>query len=142
MTGILYKNRLGNILPTREFDNWFGNLFGDGLPVRPTFRAPVAIWEAENGYHIDVDLPGVQKDAIELSFEQGNLQIVAERAAPEGDRTDWHDERIYGRVTRTVSLPETIDADATDARLADGVLHVVVPKKPEAKPKQIEVKAT
>ena len=140
MTGILYKNRLNDLLPSREFGNWFGNLLDDSRASCAARHAPAAIWEADDGFHIDIDLPGVQKDAIELSYEQGNLQIAAERAAPEGDRAGCHEERIYGKVTRTVMMPETADTDATDARLADGVLHILVPKKAEAKPKQIEVK--
>ena len=139
MTRILHKNRFGNLLHA-PLGEWFGELLENSLPAQPAWHAPASIWEAEDGYHVELDLPGVRQDDLELTFENGGLQISAERRAPEGDRTNWHDERGHGKITRLVSLPETIAAGAIDARLIDGVLHVLVPKKPEAQPKRIEIK--
>jgi HSP20 family protein len=49
------------------------------------------------------------------------------------------DERRYGKVTRTVTLPESIDPESIAGKLTDGVLHVTVAKRPEAQPKRIEI---
>ena len=68
------------------------------------------------------------------------LTIMAERKAPEDERKVWHQERRYGRVERTFSLPETADGDSIEAELRDGVLSITLAKKSEAQPKQIPVK--
>ena len=104
------------------------------------WRAPASIWEAENAFHIELDAPGVAKEDVELTFDKGTLQITLERKVPEGDRTNWHNERGFGKVTRSVSLPDTVDPSTITAELANGVLHVTITKRPEAQPKKIEVK--
>jgi HSP20 family protein len=141
MHSSLQKNRFGRLpagLP--ELDNLFNHLF------RPeevaTWRAPASIWEADNSFHIDVDAPGVNKDDVELTFDKGTLQVTLERKAPEGERTNWHNERGYGKISRSVSLPETVDPETISAELVSGVLHVTITKRPEAHPKKIDVKVS
>ena len=82
------------------------------------------------------------KEDVELTFDKGQLQITLERKAPEGERTNWHNERGYGKVSRSVSLPETVDPNTITAALTNGVLHVTITKLPEAQPKKIEVKVS
>src|ERR1044072_7441948 len=60
-------------------------------------------------YHVEMDLPGVKRENVELTFEKGTLRITSERSAPEEVSSALVDERRYGRVTRTVTLPESID---------------------------------
>lgn len=138
----LQRNRLGNLLPAGlpEFDSLFNHFF------RPeevaTWRAPASIWEADNTFHIELDAPGVKKDDVELTFDKGALQVTLERKAPEGERTNWHNERGYGKISRAVSLPDTVDPETISAELVDGVLHVTVTKRPEAQPKRIDVKVS
>jgi HSP20 family protein len=142
MATALQKNRLGHLLPTNlpEFDHLFNQFF------RPEdvamWRAPASIWEAENTFHIEVDAPGVVKDDVELTFDKGTLTIALERKAPEGERTNWHNERGYGRISRSVSLPDTVDPETIAAELTNGVLHVTIAKRPEAQPKRIDVKVS
>ena len=93
-------------------------------------------------FHIEVDAPGVAKDDVELTFDKGSLQITLERKAPEGDRTNWHNERGYGKVSRSVSLPEIVDPETISAELTNGVLHVTIQKLPEAQPKKIDVRVS
>jgi HSP20 family protein len=123
-----------------EFDHLFNQLFrSEGAAG---WHAPVSIWEAENQYHIELDAPGVAKEAVELTFDKGTLQISLERRVPEGDRTNWHNERGFGKVTRSISLPDTVDTESIGAELTNGVLHVMVAKRPEAQPKKIDVKVS
>ena len=138
----LQKNRVGQLftgsLP--EFDNLFNHFF------RPEevgmWRAPASIWEGADTYHIELDAPGVQKEDVELTFDKGTLQVTLERKAPEGERTNWHNERGYGKVTRSVSLPDSVDPNSITAELTNGVLHVTITKRPESQPKKIEVKVS
>lgn len=142
MSTSLSRNRLSNLLPANfpEFDNLLNHFFRPEEAAM--WRAPASIWEADNAYHIELDAPGVKKEDVELTFDKGALQVTLERKAPEGDRTNWHNERGYGRITRSVSLPDTVDPESIAAELADGVLHVTVTKLPEAQPKKIEIKVS
>jgi len=142
MSRTLQRNRLGHFLAAGlpEVDQFFGQFF------RPQdvamWHAPASIWEAENMFHVEVDAPGVTKEDVEITFDKGTLQISLDRKAPEGERTNWHNERGYGKVTRSVSLPDTVDPNTIGAELANGVLHVTIAKLPEAQPKKIDVKVS
>ena len=142
MSTSLQRNRFGHLLPASfpEFDTLFNHFFR--AEDVATWRAPASIWEADNTFHIEVDAPGVTKDDVELTFEKGALQITLERKAPEGERTTWHNERGYGKVSRSVSLPDTVDPGTITAELNNGVLHVTIAKLPEAQPKRIDVKVS
>jgi HSP20 family protein len=138
----LQKNRVSQLFPAGfpEFDNLFNHFFR--TEEAAMWRAPASIWEAENTFHIELDAPGVAKDDVELTFDKGALQITLERKVPGGDRTNWHNERGFGKVTRSVSLPDTVDPSTITAELANGVLHVTITKRPESQPKRIEVKVS
>jgi HSP20 family protein len=142
MTSTAQKNRLGHLLPAGlpEFDNLFNHFFR--AEEVAMWRAPASIWEADGAFHIEVDAPGVAKEDVELTFNKGTLQITLERKAPEGERTNWHNERGYGKVSRSVSLPDTVDPDTIAAELTSGVLHVTIAKRPEAQPKRIDVRVS
>jgi HSP20 family protein len=142
MGNTLQRNRLGQLLPggLPELDTLFGHFF---RPEDVTlWRAPASIWEADNSFHIEVDAPGVAKEDVELTFDKGALQVTLERKAPSGERTNWHNERGYGKVSRSVSLPDTVDPNTISAELTNGVLHVTITKVPEAQPKKIDVKVS
>jgi HSP20 family protein len=140
MSTALQKNRLGQLFPGSlpEFDNLLNHFFRNEEVTM--WRAPASIWEADHTFHIELDAPGVLKEDVDLTFDKGVLQIALERKAPEGDRTNWHNERGFGRVRRTVSLPDSVDPNSIAAELAHGVLHVTITKLPEAQPKRIDVK--
>jgi HSP20 family protein len=142
MTNSLQRNRLGGLLSTSmpEFDKLVNQFF---RPEEVTlWRAPASIWEADNTFHLEIDAPGVSREDVELTFEKGNLVITLDRKSPEGERTYWHNERGYGKVSRSVTLPDTVDPESISAELTNGVLHVAVTKKPEAQPKRIDVKVS
>ena len=142
MTNCRNKNRLREFVPGTwsDFDALLNQVLNTGAArsVRGVY-APASVWEDEGSYHIELDLPGVGREAIELTLEKGDLQIVAERKRSEEDRQGWRDERGYGKVTRRFTLPEAIDAETIKAELTDGVLHVSVAKSPAAQPKRIDV---
>ncbi|MCH8921544.1 MAG: Hsp20/alpha crystallin family protein [Planctomycetes bacterium] len=142
------KNRLRNTLagsldlvPT-EMSHLFDHFFG-GPSQRPrTWHAPASLYEEGDHYTVEIDMPGVKQDDLEVTYEKGTLSITAERKATEvDDRKVWQEERGYGKVTRQVSLPDLADPESINARLRDGVLSVTVAKKPEAQPKKIEIKS-
>jgi HSP20 family protein len=57
------------------------------------------------------------------------------------ERKYWHNERVFGEVARVITLPDTVDPDSVEASLSDGVLHVMIAKRPETQPKKISVKS-
>ncbi len=143
MSTAVQTNRLRNALP--EIDTLFDHFFGPGAvkaQAPSAWRTPATVWEAGDKLHVELDVPGATSDAVELTFDKGQLSIAVERPAPvaDEDRKVWHNERAYGRVTRTLSLPEMVDPDTIEADLNAGVLHVTITKRPEAQPKRIEVR--
>jgi HSP20 family protein len=105
-----------------------------------SWSAPTSIWEADDKFHVEMDVPGVSRENVGLTFEKGVLTISAERKAAEGEISYLHNERAFGQLSRTLRLPETLDPETIQAELNAGVLHVTIDKLPVAQPKKIEVK--
>jgi HSP20 family protein len=99
------------------------------------------VYEQKDNYLVQVELPGVNKDDVKLSLEQGTLTITGERKGDVKEETAeaYHVERFQGRFQRTVNLPESIASDKVTAQYKDGVLTVTLPKREEAKPRQIDI---
>jgi HSP20 family protein len=140
--GLTTKNRLREFLPTNfvEFDSLLNQMFGpSGLRVG---HSPAGIWEDENAYHVELDVPGIQRDNVDVTLDKGTLTITVERKHEESDSTrkGWREERYYGKVTRSFTMPDTIDPDSVAAEMNNGVLHVSVAKSPAAQPRKIEIK--
>ena len=97
---------------------------------------------AENGdaYQLAVELPGVKKEAIQVSVHENTVTVSAEVAAPEDEGAQWLlRERGYGRFSRTVALPEAVDDEASQARYSDGVLTLNLKKKSASQQKRLAI---
>ena len=104
---------------------------------------PVNVYDTEQAYVVEALLPGVEGKDIDLSITRSSLTVKGERQADEpGEKAACHrQERRVGSFVRSIELPEKVDADKASASYEHGVLTVTLPKAPEAKPKQITVKA-
>ena len=145
------------------YDPWFEDftklrseldrLFDIALPLsnirsvpRGTFPA-VNLHEDKDGATVQVFIPGVNPDKVELTFQNNTLTISGERdTARSGDAEVAADryhrrERFSGSFTRVISLPDGLSHDKINAVCRDGILTVTIPKREEQKPKQIAVKA-
>jgi HSP20 family protein len=122
----------------RLFDHLFDGVSSGAQPA--AWSAPWAWWEDEGHLYLEVDLPGVKNEDIELVLDDGKLHLRCQRKAPEGDRKYGYNNRRYGEFERVLSLPETIDAENIAAEMHDGVLYVTLSKLPQAQPKRIAVK--
>jgi HSP20 family protein len=100
------------------------------------------VYEDEDEIVVRAELAGVDPQDVELRFENGVLTLKGERKLEkEANRENYHRlELSYGTFTRAFSMPTTIDAEKIRAESKQGVLLVHLPKKPEAKPKSIQVK--
>ena len=89
-----------------------------------------------------VELPGMRKEDIEISLQDGTLTIGGERKKAQPDsngESATRTERFTGKFRRTITLPTRVDATKVNATYKDGILTVTLPKAEEAKPKQIQV---
>lgn len=138
-------------VPTRWglWDNDFERMF-EGL-LRPMglieeaggqLAFPLDVAERENEYVIRAEIPGVKKDDISVTLENGVLTIAAEtkseREEKEGERL-VRQERRYGKYVRSLRLGTQIDEKKIKASYKDGVLELLLPKAEEVKPKKILV---
>ncbi len=94
--------------------------------------------EGENAYHIDVDLPGVNKDDIKVDIHKDILTISGERKTKEEVKEEdyYKVETSFGKFSRRFTLPDNADIENIDARSEDGVLEVIIPKLSEDKHKK------
>ena len=105
----------------------------------------VDIEEDADKYLIRADLPGVDRENIDVKLENGVLSIRGEKRSQSetGEGTRHHRrERFHGTFARSFTLPEAVRADAIDASYKDGVLSLSIPKAEEAKPKAIDIKVS
>jgi HSP20 family protein len=100
--------------------------------------------EDKDNYYIRAELPGMKAEELDISITADTLSISGERKIPaEDEKAQYHRrEREAGRFSRIVTLPAQVNAAKAEARCADGVLTVVLPKAEEVKPRQITVKAS
>ncbi len=105
--------------------------------------APVVdISEDEGGYNVAAELPDIKKEDVKVVIENGVLSISGERArkSEETDGKTYHRiERISGKFYRSFVMPEDADGASVTAQMRDGVLHVRIGKRAEAKPKVVEI---
>lgn len=101
----------------------------------------VDVEEKDDLYQIKADLPGVQRDQLDLSLENNNLTITVKQQEEKErkDRNFLRRERRFGTASRTIHLPLSTENKSADARFEDGVLTIDVPKSQEAKAKRIQV---
>jgi HSP20 family protein len=134
---------------TRRGLDLFNTIMQTFDPVREesaiaSFVPSVNTREGEYAYHVEIDLPGIKKDDIEITTEDNILTISGERKMKDEIKEDdyYKVESIYGKFNRSFTLPEKIDVENIHAESKDGVLEVVIPKlkEEETKPKKIEIK--
>ena len=130
----------------REFDNVLGRFLG-GQPAGDGAQrlAPycVDVREDADHFYVEAELPGFRKDDIDITLENQQLTISAERKEDpkqNGKKGELlHHERRYTRFLRSFTLPPTVDEQSVNAKLADGVLTITLNKREETKPRRISV---
>jgi len=150
MTSQIATRRPGSLFPDpfayagREMNSLIDRLLefpGDGQAAGGWMPA-ASVWEDENHLHVELELPGVDRDDLEVTFEEGRLLVSARRPQPEGERRYYHNERGWGEVKRSFALPDSADPDSIEANLERGILHVTLAKRPEVLPRKIEIKSS
>jgi len=115
--------------------------------VRGLFDRPVSpaidVTEDGSAFKVVCDVPGLKREDLDISLAQGVLTIKGDKKAPKrGNKARVYREETWeGKFQRTISLPSQVDPAKVAADLADGVLTVTLPKREEAKAKQISIQA-
>lgn len=107
------------------------------------FAPALDLSETNDGYKLEVAVPGLKAQDVNITVE-GNVltiggEIKQEQTSKDDERTYHHTERYYGKFQRSITLPSRVDAQNIQASLNDGILHVELPKVEEVKPRRIEV---
>lgn len=102
---------------------------------------PVDIYEDENAIHVKADLPGIDPNTLDVRVEGNRLLLRGERNFEKETKKEnfYRIERSYGSFVRAFTLPANIQADRIDAQYRNGELNIALPKREDAKPKQIKV---
>jgi HSP20 family protein len=128
----------------------FGRLFEDfwnhaspwGWNGNGVLAPSLDIAEDKDAFTVTAELPGIKKEDVKITFENGVLGISGEKLqeSETKDKTMRRIERRYGAFSRTIALPVAVNFDASSAQMRDGVLEVRIPKREEVKPKTLAVK--
>ncbi|WP_341790437.1 Hsp20/alpha crystallin family protein [Rickettsia endosymbiont of Polydrusus tereticollis] len=127
-----------------EFFNDFYSLTNPGLTDTARNLAPrTDISETDTEYNLEVELPGVVQQNIELKIDNNILTIKGSREESSEDKNkNYHmRERYYGTFQRSISLPLNINEENVEARFENGILHIKIPKKEQSTSRKIEVKS-
>jgi HSP20 family protein len=127
------------LMPMDRIADRFDQLFSAALrdfparevffPVVPAGHPPVNLWQDEEAYHLEAELPGVLAEDLAIEVKGTELTLAGERKRQHPEGVSSHrSERSFGRFVRRIKLPGEVDADRVDAKLTDGVLTLTLPK--------------
>lgn len=128
----------------REVDRLFDYpVFGDSdqAVFERVLTPAVDVYEDDSKIVLKTDLPGLEESEIDVSISRDVLTIKGEKKQEHEDKDqNWHRiERRYGSFVRTLTLPESVDADKVTAKYKNGVLEITAPKTEKAKTKKVKV---
>ena len=116
---------------------------GDGWDEPMRWALPVDVVESDDAYIVKASLPGVDPDDINITYDNHILTLTTEVRAEEEKKEERYllRERRYGSFTRSITLPNQVDASKIDANFDAGVLTLTLPKAEEMKPRRIQIQA-
>jgi HSP20 family protein len=100
---------------------------------------PASVIEAGDGYTLEIEMPGVTKEGLDISFENNDLTIVGRRSLPQVEGTLFHHESRPENFRRTFELDPSIDGDKISAKIEQGLVTLTLPKAENVKPRKITV---
>lgn len=143
-----FDSFLDDVVMPQSFSTMLDRFFNDSVSNRrkmANFTPHVDTSETENGFEIELTLPGLKKEDINIEFQEGRLTISGERKwQNENNNKRYHQiESQYGAFMRAFNLPQNIDTGAIEAQFQDGILRINIPKdKQKVMKHQIQVKGS
>jgi HSP20 family protein len=125
-----------------EMNRLFNSFFDESNGGQGRRWAPaVDLLEREDSLILKADLPGLSEDDVQIEVRDNVLTIAGERSAEHADKQNgyYRVERSFGRFSRSLQLPEGVDADRIAASFDKGVLEVTIPKPEQRKPRRIQI---
>jgi HSP20 family protein len=125
----------------RLFRESYNDAGRDESLMSTNFAPAVDVYEDEHKVTLKIEVPGIEEKDIDVRVENNTLTVQGQRKIEKEEKEENYRrvERQYGSFTRTFTLPQTVDAESVSANYDKGVLKITLPKKAEAKPKQIKV---
>jgi HSP20 family protein len=129
----------------RELDNWLGGIpdpFAFDASCARGFAPSVDISEEDDGYLVRAELPGMGKSDVEITLKDEVLTLKGEKKTAAEEKKEgryYRRESWAGSFERRIVLPDTADPEGVSAEMKDGVLTVKIAKRPETKPRNIEI---
>jgi HSP20 family protein len=124
--------------PFRQMDRLTSQLLSG---TRTPMGLPMDVWQTDDGFHVCLDLPGVDPDSVDITTERNTLTIKAERRAEyEDGQNVLIAERPQGTFTRQLQLGDTVDTENIQASYSEGVLHLTLPMTQAAQPRRVQVR--
>lgn len=128
------------------FDFSLSRFFGNGRDslFQNNWGPAIDVYESDDDFLVKADLPGMEKGDIDISIHDGTLIIKGEKKLEKEykDKSYVRAERYHGSFSRSIDLPSDVEPDKIKASYKNGVLELLIPKKEEAKPKQIKVEVS
>ncbi|MBK8247302.1 MAG: Hsp20/alpha crystallin family protein [Gemmatimonadetes bacterium] len=122
---------------SRAMDDAVGSTNGD-----PTWAPSLDASETEHGWVVDIDLPGVAPESVDVVFDRNALTVRGTRQRVDGEKSRAGiRERAMGAFERTLRFPQHVDSEKISAEFRHGVLTITVPKAESARPRKISVQA-
>ena len=100
---------------------------------------PASVTEIGDGYMLEIEMPGVEKDGLDISFENNELTITGRRSLPAVEGTPIHRESRPENFRRVFELDPSIDAEKISAKIDQGLVTLTLPKAEHVKPRKITV---
>ncbi len=124
----------------RLFEDTLGSHREEALSTT-AFLPPTDVYEDENHITLKLEVPGIDEKDLDIRVENNNLIIKGERKLEKEEKEENFRrlERQYGSFVRTFALPASVDGNNIEANYDKGVLSITMPKRAEAKPKQIQI---
>ncbi|QTA80136.1 Heat shock protein, Hsp 20 family [Desulfonema limicola] len=142
--GLSWRSPFGEIeRMRRDMEKISNSMFGTrGLRrVHSGVFPPVNLTEDKDQYYIRAELPGMETGEVDIQIAGNSLAISGERKIPVEEGVKYHRrEREAGSFSRIINLPNAVDTEKIEAKLANGILTVSIPKAEIAKPRQITIK--
>jgi HSP20 family protein len=125
----------------RAFRESYTGAGQDDALTTSSFAPAVDVYEDEHKVTLKIEVPGIDEKDIDIRVENNSLTVHGERKIEKEEKEENYRrvERQYGSFTRNFTLPTTVDTENVSADYDKGVLKISLPKKAEAKPKQIKV---
>lgn len=129
----------------RDLMRWdpFADLAPAWIEQSALFVPDFDVKETKDAFVFTADIPGVKTEDLEVKTSQNRLTVSGKKEEEKEEKTDtmYRRERSFGRFTRSFTMPDGTDSERIAAELKNGVLTLTLPKRPEAKSKQVSVKA-